>query len=447
MERAVPAGVDADRGGGVRRPPPRPPRWLPAAESGILGHVPAPRALRALAHRDFRLFWGGQCVSLVGTWMQSVGQSWLVLELTGSPFRLGLIGTLQFAPMLVFALVGGVLGDRFPRRRLLVGTQTALMLQALALSALAFTGHVQYWHVAVLAGLYGLANAIDLPVRQSFVADLVGRRDLVNAVALNSAVFNAARVVGPAAAGLLVARYGTPVAFLLNGVSFIGVILALLAIRTEGRSPHRSQASIVQQVAEAVRYAAGTPRIALVLGLVFSVSLFALNQNVLVPLVARDALGEGAHGFGLLMASLGAGAVTGAVALAAFSPERPPIGLIVGAAAGVCAGLLVLAEVGRFAVAAAVLSAVGLAQIVFMASCNTTVQMAVPDELRGRMMALYSLVFVGVAPFGAFLVGSVAEAFGVRAACAAGGGLGLLAVGALAIAWRRRARPAPVVSG
>jgi len=196
--------------------------------------MPVPTALRALAHRDFRLFWSGQLVSLIGTWMQSVGQAWLVLELTNSPLRLGLLGTLQFGPILLFAFMAGAISDRIPKRRLLVGTQTALMLQAFALSALVWSGRVQYWHVAVLASLYGFANTLDMPARQSYIADLVGKEDLTSAIALNSAVFNGARVVGPAVAGLLVARYGPAAAFFFNEVSFLAVIVALLAVGTQG---------------------------------------------------------------------------------------------------------------------------------------------------------------------------------------------------------------------
>ena len=397
-----------------------------------------PAGLRALGHRDFRLFWCGQLVSLIGTWMQSVGQSWLVLELTNSPFRLGLIGALQFGPILLFSFVSGAISDRVRKRRLLLGTQAALMLQALTLAALVWSGHVQFWHVALLAALYGLANTLDMPSRQSYIAHLVPRGDLMNAIALNSAVFNGARVVGPAAAGLLVARYGTAAAFLLNGLSFLAVLAALAAIRTEGAPRPGRGLGMRAEIAEGVRYAAGTPRVALVMGLLMVVSLFVANMSVLVPLIARDVLHEGAHGFGLLMASLGVGAVVGALAVAALSVGRPPLGLLVGPALAAAALLLVLSTARHFGVAAAVLAALGVAQIVFMTSCNTTVQIAVPDELRGRVMGLYALVFAGMTPIGALLMGTVAEHWGVSRACAVGGGVGLVLILLLAVGWRRR---------
>lgn len=397
-----------------------------------------PAGLRALGHRDYRLFWAGQLVSLVGTWMQTVGQSWLVLELTNSPLRLGLIGTLQYAPMLLFAFVGGALADRVRKRRLILVTQTALMGQAFALSALAWGGHVEYWHVAALAVLYGLAQTVDMPARQSFIADLVGREDIMSAIALNSAVFNGARVIGPAVAGLLVARYGVALAFFLNGLSFVAVIIALLLVRIEGAPRPRHGSTMLEEIAAGARYASGTPVISLVLGLILAVSLFVINFNTLVPLLARDVLHEGAHGFGLLMASLGIGAVVGALALALVGPVRPAVSVLITGALVVSGATMALAAVRSFRMAAGVLLVIGCAQILFTASCNTTLQVTAPDRLRGRIMSLYALVFVGSSPFGSFFVGSVAEKLGVRAACALGGGCGLVLVALLALRWRRR---------
>jgi MFS family permease len=388
-----------------------------------------PSGLRALNHRDFRLFFTGQLISLVGTWMQSVGQAWLVLELTNSAFKLGLIGTLQFGPVLLFSFVAGVIADRVPKRRLIIGTQTALMLQAFALSALAWTGHVQYWHVAVLASLYGLANSLDMPTRQSFIVEMVGRESLMNAIALNSAMFNGARIVGPAAAGLLVARYGVAPAFLLNGVSFLAVIIALFGIRAEGLPEAHRGTSVVQDITTGVRYAVGTPLVMLILGLLSAVSLFVLNYNVLVPLLARDVLGLGAQGFGLLMAALGLGASLGS--------GRPQLAVLIAAGVVTSATTLSLAAIRHYWPAAIGLALIGFSQIIFLASCNSTIQVTVPDRLRGRIMSIYAFVFVGVTPIGSFLVGSMAEVFGVSAAFAAGGGLGLLCVLTLILWWVR----------
>ncbi|HTY79169.1 MAG TPA: MFS transporter [Candidatus Bathyarchaeia archaeon] len=408
--------------------------------------MPWPTGLRAFRHRDFRLFWSGQLVSLVGTWMQSVGQSWVVLEITGSPLKLGTITALQFGPMLFLSFLAGALADRVRKRRLLLLTQSALMVQAFALAALAWTGHIQFWHIAVLATVYGIANTLDLPARQSFVVQIVGKNDLINAIALNSAVFNGARVVGPAVAGLLVARYGVAIAFLLNGLSFIGVITALFAIGNEGEPRPRGGDTLRGEILQGLQYAWETPLVVLLLTYMLVTSLFVVNFGVVVPLVTREVLHEGAHGFGLLMASLGVGAVIGAGALALVGRGRAPVWVLAGAALVDAVGLMVLGLVRLFWVTAVLLGVMGFAMIVFMASSNTTLQVTVPDALRGRLMGLYAFVFVGMNPFGALFIGSVAERWGVPAACLAGGGIGTVCLLALTFALGRRASEPPGVA-
>jgi MFS family permease len=398
--------------------------------------MPLPASFSALNQRDFRVFWFGQGVSLIGTWMQRVGQAWLVLELTNSPFRLGLITSLQFAPVLLFAVPGGAVADRVTKRRLLVITQTALMLQACVLTVLVWTSTVQYWHVAVLATIYGLAQAFDMPTRQAFVGELVGNTHLMNAIALNSAMFNAARLVGPAVAGLLIARYGLAQAFLLNALSFLAVIGALLALRAEGR-PHASAGiTMAEKIRSGLQYASTTPVIRFVLSLLLTVSFFVLNFNVLVPLITKQMLAGGAGELGWLMACLGGGAIAGALTLALAVRGRPPVALPVTAGLLVSAGTLMLAVVGGFAVIAVVLVVVGFGQIVFQATCNTVLQLTTPEAFRGRIMSLYAVVFAGVSPFGALAVGYVAEQLGTQAACAVGGIGGLLSVAILTMLWR-----------
>jgi MFS family permease len=395
-----------------------------------------PLALRALNHRDYRLFWLGQSVSVIGSWMQSIGLSWLVLELTGSPIRLGLVSALQFGPLLLLSVVAGVVVDRSSTRRLVLGTQLALMLPAFALAGLVWTGWIRYWHVATLAGVIGVVNALDMPSRQSFTVEMVGREDLLNALALNSAAFNAARVTGPALGGYLIGHYGTAVAFLLNGLSYLTVILALVSIRAGSHAGPRKGTTVREEVLDGLRYATRTPLVAAILSIVGAVSMFALNHGVLVPLFAREVLGEQVRGFGFLMASLGAGAVAGAV-VGAISRRRPPMAAVIGPAMGVAGGVLALAFVRQFALAAVILFLIGAMQIVFLNGSNTIVQVTVPDELRGRVMGVYMMVFAGVTPVGAFLIGSVAEAAGVPAACATGGGLALIAVLIQLVRWRR----------
>jgi len=297
-----------------------------------------PARLAALRHRDFRLFWGGQLVSLIGTWMQSVGQAWLVLELTGSPVQLGLVTALQFAPILVLSPVGGAMSDRFPKRRIILLTQTTMMVQAFALALLVWTGQVRYWHVALLALIYGLGRAVDIPARQAYITDLVGKPDLANAVALNSLVFNGARIVGPAVAGLLIAGFGVAAAFFLNGLSFVAVLAALLATRTPG-SPHLAgRLGLREGLWGALAFAARTPPVAFTLVLIVAVSLLVINFNVLVPLVAREVLNEGAHGFGLLMSSLGAGAVMAGIGLTLLRRGRPSLRFLAVSATVLSAG-------------------------------------------------------------------------------------------------------------
>jgi MFS family permease len=397
-----------------------------------------PPALRALNHRDFRLFWIGQSISSVGSWMQSVGLSWLVLELTDSPFRLGVVSALQFGPVLLLSAIAGVVVDRTPKRPLILATQTALMAPAFALAVLSWGGWVHYWHVAVLAGLIGVVNALDMPTRQSFLVEMVGREDLLNAMALNSATFNAARVVGPAIGGLLIARYGIALAFLLNAISFLAVVISLAAVQAGSEARPRRGTTIREELADGIRYATRTPQVALILGLVFAVSTFAMNHGVLVPLYAREVLHEGVHVFGLLMASLGAGAVAGAIAIATFgSGGRPPLSSVVIPGIGVGLAIVTLGFVRHFAVAATILFLVGIMQIIFQNGCNTIVQVTVPDELRGRVMGVYMMVFAGATPVGASLIGSVAEGAGVPAACLVGGSLALLGVALQLARWRR----------
>ena len=395
-----------------------------------------PGALRAFAHRDFRLFFCGQGVSLIGTWMQSVAQSWLVLELTNSPFRLGLVGTLQFAPVLFLSFFAGALADRLPKRRLLIATQSLMCAQALVLAALVTRGHVQYWHVALMAAVYGLANTVDMPTRQAFIVEMVGRESLRSAIALNSTLFNGARVVGPALAGLVIARWGTGLAFFFNGVSFLAVIAALAMLHASGRPRPSSGRSLRDEIAEGLTYALRTPRIAFVLSLVLCVSAFFFNYNTLVPLLARDVLHVDAHGFGLLMTAVGLGAVAGAVALASLGTERPPVVILIGAAVALGVATMSVAGVSRFGLAMALLAVMGFCGMLFMTGANTTVQLTVPDELRGRVMALHTLMFAGMTPFGAFLVGTVTEALGARAGFLVTGAGGLVSVVAVSLWWR-----------
>jgi len=399
-----------------------------------------PIGLRALHHADFRRFFVAQMVAQTGTWMQTVAQSWLVLQLTPSPFKLGLIGSLQFAPILLFSLASGALADRVRKRRLLVGTQIAQGCQALGLAALVASGHVEYWHVAVLAFCSGVVNVLDQPARQSLVAEMVGRADVGSAVALNSASFNAARIVGPGLGGLLIARYGVTPAFIVNGLGCVVSVVILLRLRTRGLPKARSGDGVLADMRAGLRYALSTPEIRLTLGLLFLVSIFVFNFTVYVPLVVRTVLHLGAEGFGLLMACLGAGAVTGALTVGALGARRPPATVMFGTATLACSMLVLLSAVRVLWPAAVLLFLTGLFGLVLVASCNTAMQLSAPDELRGRVMSLYTLVWGGVFPIGAFIVGAISEHWGVGTALLVNGTAGLLGVVLLLGWWTGRDR-------
>jgi predicted MFS family arabinose efflux permease len=397
-----------------------------------------PAGLRALRHRDFRVFFAGQAVALVGSWMQQVAQAWLVLSLTNSPLRLGLVGSLNFLPILLFALVGGAVADRLPKRRLLVLTQSLLFCQTATLALLIVSGRVRYWHICVLALVWGIANTIDLPVRQAFVVELAGRADVTSAVALNSAAFNVARIVGPAAAGLLIARAGVAPAYFINAGAFVVVIVALLTVRARGTPLPRGGTTIGEEIREGVGYVLHTPRILILLAVLAVISITVFNFSVYVPLFARQVLGLGPEGFGLLMAAVGVGAVGGALTLGAL--QAPSISLLFTTGFLSCTGLVVMSTVGRFGVAALVLFVLGWISVMVVAGCQAALQLAAPDRLRGRIMSLHTFIYGGVFPFGAFTVGSISEHWGVSWAFRVAGLFGLTALTLVLFWWRFRTR-------
>lgn len=396
---------------------------------------PKARPLAALRHRNFRIYWLGQSVSLTGTWIQNVAMAWLVLELTNSPFLLGLVGAAQFTPILLFSLVGGVIADRVARRRLIIATQSSLMLIALTLGLLTFTGLVQYWHVVALAFLAGTTNAVDIPARQSFLIELTGREDLMNAIALHSSVFNAARFVGPAVGGLLIAAFSLPVCFFINGASFMAVLIGLVLIRVKDRAlDGRDLHKVRREIGEGLDYIRSTPAVLFPIILMAALSLFAFNFNVLVPVYARDVLSQGAEGYGFLMGAHGLGALFGAFYLAYISHRGPRLRVLFAGALGVCLAQLALFPVRLYWVAWPLLLWGGLSMMVFAGLVNTTVQLTVPDRLRGRVMSVYSLVFMGMMPLGNLMAGAVARCWGAPAAFFLGAALGLAS---LALVFRK----------
>jgi len=400
--------------------------------------MPLAAGLRALGERDYRRYLAGTIVAQTGTWMQTVTQSWLVLVLTGSPFRLGLIATLQSGPILLLSIFTGVLADRITRRTLLFVTQTTQACLALALGALAWSGHARYWHVAVVAVLWGVMTAIDQPARQSMVMELVGRANVTSAVGLNSASFNGARIVGPAVAGVLIARVGLSPGFFLNALAFVFSISMLAQIPGRRPVPRIGGATFVEDMLEGIAYALRTPAMRFVLGLQIILSFCVFNFSVYVPLLARDVLGMGAEGFGLLMTCLGVGALSAGLSLGGLSALPPA--LIAGALAVAGGGLLGLGFTRVFWMAAFLLALTGFSGTIVMAGCNTSLQLRAPDALRGRVMSLYTLLSGGIFPIGAFWVGFISEHWGVSRAFLINGAIDLAALGALTLWWRLRAR-------
>lgn len=404
------------------------------------------RMFRSLRIRNYRLFFFGQLVSMTGTWMQSVAQAWLVLRLTGSGVALGVVTALQFMPILLFGVWGGVIADRVDKRRALIATQSAMAAVAAALALVTALGVVELWMVYVAAVALGFANMVDSPTRQAFVTELVGAREVANAVGLNSAMFNAARVIGPGAAGALIVGVGIWPAFALNALSFVAVIGGLLAMRPSELFRAAPVARAKGQVREGLRYVWQSDTLRSTLFLVALVGTFALNFTITMPLMARYVFDSGAGTFGLMTSSMAMGSMVGALVVAARS--RPTPRLLVGAATAFGLLMLAAAAAPTLAVELAVLPFFGAASITFMATANSTLQLHSSADMRGRVMALYVLVFLGSTPIGGPIVGWVAEQWGPRASVALGG-IACLAGAALAsfsLLRSRRRRVALAVS-
>ena len=376
---------------------------------------------RALRHRNYRLFFCGQIISLIGTWMQSIAQAWLVYRLTKSSLLLGLVGFAGQIPVFILAPLGGLVADRHSRRRIVIATQTTAMLLALILSALTLLEHIQVWEVITLASLLGVVNAFDIPARQAFIIEMVVPEDLINAIALNSAMFNGARILGPAVAGITVAAIGEGWCFFANGVSYIAVIIGLLLMAITPRERSRRMASGVESVLEGFRFVAHTGPILALLLLLGLVSLTGMPYAVLMPIFADRILHSGARGLGMLMGSTGVGALAATLVMAARREVRGLGRWIVYASTGFGASLILFSFSRSLPLSIALLFPAGFSMLIQMASSNTLIQTMVPDALRGRVMSVYSMMFMGMAPFGALMAGAVAHRLGAPLTVALGG--------------------------
>ena len=403
---------------------------------------------RALRHRNFRLFFAGQLISLIGTWMQSTAQLWLVYRLTGSAALLGVFAFSNQIPILLLSSFGGYIADRFDRRNGVLWTQTISAILAFVLAALTVPGIERVWEIILIAFLAGIVNAFDVPIRQAFLVQMTGKDDLPNAIALNSSIFNSARVVGPALAGFAIAWVGEGWCFLLNGISFLAVIVALLMMRIEPTPPRPAEGSPLQSLLQGFRYAMNDQPMRRALLLLSLISMVGLQYSVLMPVFAHDVLGRGPRGLGVLMSFAGVGAVLGALNFAARKHYKN-LAQWIGAASATCSfGLVLFSQSRLFALSAALLLIIGFAVTSQMAATNTIVQLHVPDHLRGRVMAVYATMFMGVQPLGALLVGGVARRIGAPHALAIFGSVCLL--GSLLFIFRevtRPPRPQPSAAG
>ena len=375
------------------------------------------RAFIALRSRNFRLFWSGQLISLVGTWMQTTGQAWLVLQLTHSAWLLGVVGALQFLPILLFSLFSGVIADKLPKRKLLIFTQTFSMLLAATLWLLVATHTVQLWHVLVLATLLGVSNSLDMPVRQAFVAEMVGHEVLPNAIALNSSIFNMARIIGPGIGGLMIGWFGEAPLFLLNAISFLPVLAGLFLMRDRElfvqpvqSKNQANKPGTLKSLREGLTYIGHMPAVLLIIVTVGVISLFGINFNVVLPLFADTVLKIGPEGFGFISAAFGAGALLSALWLA-WQGKKPSVLSMLVSGLVFSVGEALFAFSHWYLLSLVLIAVVGFAQISFTATANSALQAVTPDHLRGRIMSVYIIVFAGSNPIGNLLMGGLAHSF------------------------------------
>ena len=394
----------------------------------------------ALTHKNYRYFWMGQCISLIGTWMQSIGQTWLVFTLTNSPFLLGVFGAVQFLPVTILSLFAGVIVDKYPKKKILIFTQVVSMILALTLAALVFTDTVRYSYLVILAILLGIINSIDMPARQSFMMEIAGREDLMNAIALNSVTFNLAKILGPSIGAVVIALLGTGWCFLLNGLSFIAVIYGLLQIKVNAYVRESGSNNMIHEISDGLRYIYKNKTLLQSLSLVLVIGIFAFNYNVLIPVFVKNILHQDANAFGILMAALGVGSVFGALTVSGNGNSRPKIKVMVISSLIIGALLFANGFSTQYMVTVMLLVVIGAFSIYFSTTANTMLQINSKDEYRGRVMSVYSLVFAGVAPIGSIFSGIAITRIGISETFQLSGALIVLCCGLIPVIFMRRAK-------
>ncbi|MDR7419217.1 MAG: MFS transporter [Armatimonadota bacterium] len=382
-----------------------------------LGRVATAPTFSALRHRFYRRFWWGGLVSLTGSWVRITALSWLVYDMTGSPLMLGTVTFANTIPTMLLSLFGGALADRSEKRYVMIATQVGFMAMAAGLAVLTLTGRIEVWHILVFSVGGGIVGALDMPARQSYIPYLVGREDLTNAIALNSAMFNGSRIVGPAVAGLIINMYGPRGgpgwSFAINAVTYLAVIGALASIPVRSRPSDGARKPVLDDVREGLVYAWQSGALRTLLGLLAVAGIFGLTYTVLMPVFARDVLGVEARGFGMLMTASGVGSTIGALAMASVRPARP-LAAVVGLLAAFTVLMVAFAVNGNYVLALVLLVGVSGTMTAYMSVSNTTIQMIVPDALRGRVMSLYVLALFGTGPLGGLLAGSLASVLGAQ---------------------------------
>ena len=384
------------------------------------GGISFRKTFSAFKHRNFRLYFYGQLISFTGTWMTTTAQGWLVYQLTGSKALLGIVAAAASAPLLFFATWGGWVADRYPKRSVVVATQICFMILSLAMAMLVWTKLVQPWHIIVLAVLGGITLAFDMPARQSFVIEMTSREDLMNAISLNSSAFNCARIIGPSIAGLLMAHVGIATCFLLDGVSFIPVIAGLLLMRLPKHRHVKTESSAIGQALEGFRYVWTHPRVLIILSLFTVVGIFGWSYSVLMPAFAHDVLHLGANGYGLLMAGSGVGALAAALTVASAGHILPTRIMALGGVWIFSVTLALFAFNKNLYLGVVLLALVGFGVVLYFSTSNTVLQTIVPDEMRGRVMGIWTLIFGGMIPLGSLEAGVMADLLGTPATMAIG---------------------------
>lgn len=377
----------------------------------------------ALTHKNYRYFWLGQCVSLIGTWMQSIGQAWLVFTLTNSPLLLGVLGAMQFLPVTILTLFAGVFIDKYPKKKILLITQSVSMILALILAALVFTHTVKYEYILILAVLLGVSNSIDMPARQSFMVEIAGREDLMNAIALNSVTFNLAKILGPSIGAVLLATLGAGWCFLLNGLSFIAVIYGLIRIKVKPYVREKKANNILKEIKDGLGYIYKNRILFQSVLMVLVIGIFAFNYNVLIPVFVKNVLHKEANAFGILMSALGVGSVFGALTVSGKSKTGPKMKVMIISSLIIGTLLFINGFSTQFILTIIMLVIIGAFSIYFSTTANTTLQMNSKDEYRGRVMSVYSLVFAGATPIGSLFTGVAISSLGVSGAFRLSGAL------------------------